>query len=941
MSAHQNRKYILTATWRRAAVSLLGFRPGITATLAISFSAVAILAAAANLIVEQGISVVRTTRFESTTPPPITPMLAPAAIPAPAAMPRPNVPSLSSDLLMLMLDRFEHAAQARAELNSTQTAAQFKDAGKQLEGAAADFIAQADPHASSPKLPIAIKTYKRHAEELVRITDARRTAFSDYWSRIEAMNIRVKVSLDGALKIFGRVLARQSLIQMRANLDEIRRRFADIGSAESYERGAVDALASSEAAFATTFEQNRKGLARSEGEQWVLQMHDDFLHTVALRETIVELDTQYHKEAQQFSEEGAKLTGAVAKRVAARTAELESQTRAASVRIPQPAISQKAPDISKVTATSIGNAATLASTPAPARSVTTMTTAPKDSHRRAVIAWITAGVLLLLTGISAFTVRSILRPVRRMLEATAQLAKGEIGTRVPRGGIKELDTLGVAFNEMAEQLAAARQTTQDHQRELEEKVEERTRQLQQLAERDPLTLLPNRRQLFVLLNAAIGRAAQNQRFVGIFFLDIDNFKNLNDSMGHAFGDRVLVGIAQRLVDTAQAFGFAARLGGDEFTVVYQDAPSVEAISEAGIELVNAFYAPITIDDRELIVSVSVGASVYPDHEQEAEMLLRAADTALFRAKALGRSQLAVFTPELLQAAAAKFTIEQGLRRALERGEFELVFQPEVSLDNLEVGLVEALIRWRLPDRRLAIPGEFLAVAEESGLILQISDWVLRAAIETAARWHHGVWPQARVAINVSPRQLLDHRFVERLQDLLQEFRLPARCIEIELTETVLQTGPSTIEALRRLRAHGVAIALDDFGTGYSSLTSLEQLPLTRIKLDRSLIASIDTSARSAAIARAIISLCHSLGLEITAEGIERPEQFACLLGNHAMYLQGYLLSQPVSGDELLPVMAAITQKAQDILLSLPAKSYSSDVVEIASIARKASKPSRL
>jgi EAL domain-containing protein (putative c-di-GMP-specific phosphodiesterase class I) len=301
----------------------------------------------------------------------------------------------------------------------------------------------------------------------------------------------------------------------------------------------------------------------------------------------------------------------------------------------------------------------------------------------------------------------------------------------------------------------------------------------------------------------------------------------------------------------------------------------------------------------------------------------------------------MFTPELLQAAAAKFTTEQGLRRALERGEFELVFQPEVSLDTLEIGLVEALLRWRLPDGRLASPGEFLAVAEESGLILEISDWVLRAAIETAARWHHGAWPEARVAINVSPRQLLDHRFVERVQSLLHEFHLPARCIEIELTETVLQTGPSTIEALRRLRAHGVAIALDDFGTGYSSLTSLEQLPLTRIKLDRSLIASIDTSPRSAAIARAIISLCHSLGLEVTAEGIERPEQFGYLLGNHAMYLQGYLLSRPVSSGEFLQVKAAMSQKMQDLMLSAPTKSYGSDIVDLASVAlRKGPKLSR-
>ena len=208
--------------------------------------------------------------------------------------------------------------------------------------------------------------------------------------------------------------------------------------------------------------------------------------------------------------------------------------------------------------------------------------------------------------------------------------------------------------------------------------------------------------------------------------------------------------------------------------------------------------------------------------------MRAADAALFRAKAMGRSQRSVFTPELLEDAAKRFNTEQGLRRAVERGELALVFQPEIHAETLEVGLVEALLRWRLPDGRLASPAEFLAVAEESGLIMEISDWVLRSAIEAAARWHHGEWPRARVAINVSARQVLDQGFHRRVQDLLVEHRVPARCIEIELTENVLQTGPATIAAVRQLRESGVGVALDDFGTGYSSLASLEHLPLTRV-----------------------------------------------------------------------------------------------------------------
>jgi diguanylate cyclase (GGDEF)-like protein len=492
--------------------------------------------------------------------------------------------------------------------------------------------------------------------------------------------------------------------------------------------------------------------------------------------------------------------------------------------------------------------------------------------------------------------------------------------RIPGGGIKELDTLSRSFNRMAAELAGARDMAREYQQHLEEKVELRTRQLQHLAEHDALTHLPNRRQIFVLLNHALERAAQNRRHVAVFFMDIDNFKNLNDSMGHAFGDQVLICVGQRLKETAQDFGFAGRLGGDEFTAVYEDAASADDLLEAGRRLVDTFDRPLLIGGREVVVRASVGASLYPDHGLRAEDLLSAADAALFRAKAMGRSQLAVFTPELLETATRKFTIEQCLRRAIEQDEFDLVYQPEVSLDSLEMVLVESLVRWRLPDGRQAPPAEFLAVTEESGLIIDLGNWILRKAIQAASHWHHGEWPDARIAINVSPRQLMDRRFADLVLELLAEFRLPARCIELELTESVLQNGPATIESLRHLRSHDIAIALDDFGTGYSSLASLENLPLSRIKLDRSLIAGIDTNSRSAAIASSLIGLCKGLGLEVTAEGVERPEQFAALANHRSIHLQGYLICKPVAGGEVLAAKLMIPKIMQDLVLGLPGKS---------------------
>ncbi len=342
------------------------------------------------------------------------------------------------------------------------------------------------------------------------------------------------------------------------------------------------------------------------------------------------------------------------------------------------------------------------------------------------------------------------------------------------------------------------------------------------------------------------------------------------------------------------------------------------IERAAERLVQGFQEPLVVDGRELLMGLSLGASLFPVHGRDPEGLLRAADAALFHAKAQGRSRVRVFSPELLEAAAAKFATEQGLRRAVDRGEFELHFQPEVDLATCEAGLVEALLRWRLPDGSHASPQAFLPVAEDCGLIREIGEWVIQSTVEHAARWRAAAWPPVRVAVNVSALQLLDSRFVQSLSNALDRHRLPPQCIEVELTENVLQTGRHTTEALSMLRELGVGVALDDFGTGYSSLVSLQQLPLTRVKLDRSLIATIDTSARSQAITRAIISLCQSLGLEVTAEGVERHEQLAWLLGYPAMHLQGYLLSAPVPEADLLTALTAMPARMDALLqVALP------------------------
>ena len=893
-------------------------RLGITAHLVMPFILVTILAAAANFIAERGAAII-TSRVAETAAGPDTSDATPIARPGiEAAQPSAAAKTISPERLLAAVNGFEQAVRARAASNIAANTARYRSSAKALEDASTAYstAVQAATGTSPPALEADIQRKLRAGEELIALYDARRNAFATMSGRVEAMSTRVKSSVDGAWKILGRVIARQSLLQLSGLLDDIRQRGAVLSDSESYDDAALRDLRASETAFAELLEANTRAFARTDGGQWLQHMRDDFAKMQAAQNALLKLDTERRSKALAFN----ALQAAIVDRVPGeRIAPASEPTSIAAT--PSPTIPGML--------TQNGDTGESRDDQSPTTPI-----ASSGGLRRPLVAGISIAVLVLLILISAYTVRSILLPVSRLIRSAHDIAQGKLTADIARGGIKELDALADAFNQMAKQVGAAKAQTRLHQQQLEAKVAERTYQLQQLSEHDPLTRLPNRRYLSVLMESALMKAEQNDRRVGVFFVDVDNFKNINDTMGHAFGDEVLAAIAQLLSSTARTFGFAARLGGDEFTVIYQSAVQTGDIDEAGHRLINAFSAPLLVNGRELHISVSIGISVFPDHAADPDGLLRAADAALFRAKALGRNQVSLFTAGLLEQAAVRFSTEQGLRRAIDHQEFELWFQPEFCLATMQTRVAEALIRWRLPDGRLAAPGEFLAVAEESGLISEISEWVFRSAIKTAAEWHHGAWPEVRMAINVSPRQLLEPQFVERLQTLLLEFKVPPNCIEIELTENVLQTGPATLEILQELRALDIAIALDDFGTGYSSLLSIEQLPLTRIKLDRSLIDSNDRNARSAAIVRATIGLCHGLGLEVTAEGVERPEQFDVLRGYRGVYLQGYLLSRPVSREHLLATLPAVAQRVEELIVTSKLPAPQSNVVEMASVSRR-------
>ena len=661
---------------RRVGVRLRrGLSMGIAGRLATSFAAVAVLAVAANVVIEREIAVVETTRVDRGQYSPI-PEAPPggsgrAAVEAAHASTHSPVMGAQIERFQAARDRYQRSIETRASMDTAAAESDLHAAGQELELTVR--VLAKDEAVNAGDVQDALSQYEGAGMDYVHSVAARRTALQQYQDRLDAMDQRITVSMDGALKIFGRVFARQSLLRLHSKVDDLQRRFTDVAAASVADPHALDNLIAGEDALAHAFAASETSLSRSEGTQWAHRMREDISRLAPLRAAGVATSRAARDSLAKLVATHGQLVAAIPAPVS-ETA-WASEHAAAPRRVPAlpPAIAS--PVVGEVTTTT-----------------TTMSTVP-DHDRRMAVAWITAAVLLVWIAISIWTVRSILIPVGRLIEATRKLSSGE-DVRAPRGGMKELNALAAAFNRMAIQLRVARKITQDYRQTLETQVEQRTRLLQHLAEHDPLTLLANRRQFFVLLNRSLERARRRASGIAVFFIDLDNFKNLNDGMGHAFGDRVLISVAQRLEETAHASGFAARLGGDEFTVVHERIDSSQAALAAGRRIVDAFIRPLSVEGREVTVSVSVGASLYPDHDDRAEHLLSAADAALFRAKALGRNQVALFTPELLEMATRKFTTEQGIRRALELEEFELVFQPEVSMQSLKVGLVEALVRWR-------------------------------------------------------------------------------------------------------------------------------------------------------------------------------------------------------------------------------------------------------
>jgi diguanylate cyclase (GGDEF)-like protein len=409
-----------------------------------------------------------------------------------------------------------------------------------------------------------------------------------------------------------------------------------------------------------------------------------------------------------------------------------------------------------------------------------------------------------------------------------------------------------------------------------------------------LTSLPNRTLLMDRLSQALLRAQRNDRRVTVIFVDLDNFKIVNDSLGHSAGDRLLQAVAERMVGCVRATDTVARLGGDEFLILLndeQESPDAEVV----IKKVRAAIAdPISIDEQLFHVTCSMGVAVYPDDGEDAETLVMNADAAMYRAKETGRDRVQAYAAEMKLAADEKRVLQEGLRMALERGEFTLLYQPQVDLESGRVFAVEALARWHHPEFGVIEPGRFIPIAEESGLIVRLGDWALREACRQNKAWQDAGLPPLTVCVNVSARQFREKRWVKRVKKTLKETGLDAKYLELELTESLLMHDvPQAIATMRELQELGVRFSIDDFGTGYSSLSALKTFPVARLKLDGSFVRNLPHDANDRSIATAVISLGQRLNMRVIAEGVETEEQLAFLRENHCQEVQGYIFSPPV------------------------------------------------
>jgi diguanylate cyclase (GGDEF)-like protein len=514
------------------------------------------------------------------------------------------------------------------------------------------------------------------------------------------------------------------------------------------------------------------------------------------------------------------------------------------------------------------------------------------------------GLLVIVAVITTLLLtRRLVAPMRRLMRAARAVGSGRLDVYVPAKSADELGLLTHTFNHMTQRLAESQGEVAHYQHTLEEKVAQRTKELEvatahayKLAQHDILTGLPNRSLLNQRLRQILAQALRDGTQVACLFLDFDNFKRINDTLGHDAGDQLLQAIAQRLTKAVRESDTVARLGGDEFVLVLPSLSAADATFEvmAVISRVReSFTEPFRLSDQIPTLTCSIGVAIYPVDAPDAITLIKQADTAMYSAKESGRNAYRFYTADMNARVQKRLQLETDMRRALMADEFFLVYQPQIDMQTGRPRGVEALVRWRDPERGVVLPGEFIPIAEESGMIQALGERVLHDACRQVVQWHRQNM-LLRLSVNLSSQQLQHENWLATVQDALLESGLSPHFLDLEITENIIIThAERAVTTLGKLKQMGVSITVDDFGTGYSSLSYLARMPIHGVKVDQRFVQGLEQNKNDEAITQAIVALSHSLGLRCTAEGVETDAQFNFLRALGCEEAQGFLITKPL------------------------------------------------